>query len=177
MHNKSLDTSSSQQSTAKYREKADKTYDICSLLQKENQQFFPLVRVKGVLHVTYNLRLVTVVHFLLNDDISVVVGSPNQYFCILVNIPYYVACKATWSSFCANSRKNKYYCFRLFFVHFEKIQGRKKLRFSRKNSGFCQFSKKLRSKTEIFGSLYLIRLQKNSGPETKNSGFGSIADQ
>ena len=30
---------------------------------------------------------------------------------------------------------------RLFFVRFEKTQVRKKLKFSRKNSGFCQFSK------------------------------------
>ena len=39
----------------------------------------------------------------------------------------------------------------------------KKLRFSRKISDFCQFSLKLRSKTEIFVSLYLlILLQKKS---------------
>ena len=53
-----------------------------------------------------------------------------------------------------------------FFLYtLEKTQG------SRKNSGFCQFSSKLRSKTAILGSLYLIGLQKNSGSRQKNSGF------
>ena len=53
----------------------------------------------------------------------------------------------------------------------EKTQGPKKTQGSRKNSGFCQFSSKIRSKTAIFGSLYLIRLQKTQGPAKKNSGF------
>ena len=59
-----------------------------------------------------------------------------------------------------------------FFLYtLEKTQGPKKTQGSRKNSGFCQFSSKLRSKTAIFGWLYLIRLQKNSGSGQKNSGF------
>ena len=63
------------------------------------------------------------------------------------------------------------YSSRLFLYTLEKTQGPKKTQGSRKNSGFCQFSSKLRSKTAIFGSLYLIRLQKNSGSSQKNSGF------
>ena len=64
------------------------------------------------------------------------------------------------------------YVMQAFFLYtLEKTQGPKKTQGSRKNSGFCQFSSKLRSKTAIFGSLYLIRLQKNSGSSQKNSGF------
>ena len=59
-----------------------------------------------------------------------------------------------------------------FFLYtLEKTQGPKKTQGSRKNSGFCQFSSKLRSKIAILGLLYLIRLQKNSGSRQKNSGF------
>ena len=59
---------------------------------------------------------------------------------------------------------------RLFFGTLKKTQGPKKLRFSRKNSGFCQFSTKLRSKTGIFGSVYFIRLKKKLRYFSGNSG-------
>ena len=60
---------------------------------------------------------------------------------------------------------------RLFFVRFEKNSGPKKTQVFPKKLRFLPIFKKLRSKTAIFSLFYLIRLQKNSGPTAKNSGF------
>ena len=63
--------------------------------------------------------------------------------------------------------------FRLFFVHFEKTQVRKKLRFPRKISGF-------RGKTRVFVVFQLtllLCLQENSGILRKIQVYGYFSDQ